>query len=208
MKGLFIKELYMAWKNFRFFFLVSVAFIAMSTLGEGNPFMLTYPAIIGSLLPVSVLSFDEKAGWDRYSLIFPLSRAQLVSSKYLLSLLVSAVTLLTYGLFVLLKLLLQGRAAVDFSLLLSVYLPLLATAMLLPSAFIFPCVFKWGSQKGSLAYYLVIMLVLVLLFLGLQIVKSPDDQLSWYLPFLPMLAAALFYLSWLLSVAIYKEKSF
>ena len=43
-------------------------------------------AVLAAMMPVTAFSFDEKAKWDKYALSMPVSRRDLVLSKYIFGL--------------------------------------------------------------------------------------------------------------------------
>ena len=216
MKGLLRKEFIMIWKNFRLYMVLCMFFLIFGVWNENAFFLLFYPAMLCSLIPVSVLNFDEKTGWDRYSLCFPLSRKQLVGSKYLISLICSLVICSLYALAWTVKVLITGDAG-EAADILYIFVPTLLTIGLLPPTILLPCVFKFGSQKGSYAYYAVIALLMAVV---VSVMKILGDSVAAFafLDFLnlsrasifllPLAAAVLFTLSWPLSSRIYAKKDF
>ena len=113
MKGLLKKDLYMIWAYGRMLLLISALFLAMSVFApaEENFFFVIYPVLLGGVLPVTLLSYDERFGWNRYCDTMPLSRKQIVNERFLMSLLsflvLYALTLLVQAI----VLLPRGRAA-------------------------------------------------------------------------------------------------
>ena len=101
MKGLLRKDLYMAAAFCRTYLLILVVFLAVGAVNNENSFFLIYPMIIGVMLPVSLIGYDERFKWHVACDALPVSRAQAVSSKYIL-------TLLIVGLVFLLTMLVQA----------------------------------------------------------------------------------------------------
>ena len=98
MKGLLLKDLYLAAKHCRAFLLVAVVFLGVSFAGDENIFFIVYPTLITSMIPMTLISYDERDRWTQYSAALPYSRGQLVSSKYLIGLfLPSSWRFLPYG---------------------------------------------------------------------------------------------------------------
>ena len=215
MKGLLKKEFYIIWKNFRVYFILCAAFLVYGLWSSNNFFMLFYPAMLCSMIPVSIINFDEKFGWDLYSLTFPLSRKQLVSCKYFISLICSSAICVVYTSVWAGRLLLIGDYGEAMTTL-SVYLPTLITIVLLPPAILLPCVFKFGSQKGAYAYYAVLAGLGAMIAVFLSVADMGDviaffqtaDRSLFPILLLPLAAAVLFALSWPLSTRIYEKKSF
>ena len=86
MKGLLLKDLYMMRKYCWMMLAVIVLFTAVSFVDKANMFFQFYPIVTISVLPVTILGYDEKCHWDVYGQVFPYSRKQFVTVKYLLGL--------------------------------------------------------------------------------------------------------------------------
>ena len=91
MKGLLLKDLYMAAKYCRSILLVIVVFLSISFLGEDNLIFGFYPCLFCGMIPASLLSYDERSKWNVYCGTLPYTRAQFVSVKYLFGLCAGAV---------------------------------------------------------------------------------------------------------------------
>lgn len=202
MKGLLLKELYMMGKYFRSFLFIILVFLLSSVWAGNNLFLLVYPMIVVTMLPMSTLSYDEKFGWDVYCGALPCSRAQVVSAKYLLC-------LLSIGLIALLSLAAQlvrvgmGGSPDEIAPLFSVIL----TVGFVGPSLLLPIVFKLGAEKGRIAYYIVIgaMCGAGVLFTTADI--SAPFSVSLPVTLLPLAVLALFAASWLLSVCFYQKRS-
>ena len=96
MKGLLLKDFYML-KNLKAFILFMAIFLFVSTFSEENMFMLFYPCVLSGIIPVSLLGYDERSKWDKYSLTLPYTRAQIVSAKYLMGLFIQLTVLVFAG---------------------------------------------------------------------------------------------------------------
>ena len=86
MKGLLLKDFYMAAKYCRAFLLLVIVFLAVSIWGDENVFFVIYPVLIAGMIPVTLYSYDEREKWTLYSGTLPYTRTQFVSSKYLVGL--------------------------------------------------------------------------------------------------------------------------
>lgn len=84
MKGLLLKDFYMATKYCKSYLFVLVAFLAASCCGKTSMFFCYYPCMIFGLIPVNMLSYDERSKWNVYSAALPYSKAQIVSGKYII----------------------------------------------------------------------------------------------------------------------------
>lgn len=198
MKALLLKEFYVASRTCRAFFFVIVVFFGLSFFGRSSQFFFLYPLMMVGMIPVTLLSYDERDGWDKYSLTLPCTRAQLVSAKYLIGLIFSGVVFLLVELLLAIGLFTGGTF--DF---LSMSSALLLLTLLGPSI-LMPFSFKFGSEKGRIAYYFVLALLFaVIAFLVGMGFYVYLDGFSW----LVIAAAVLLYLgSWRLSIHFYEKR--
>ena len=161
MKGLFLKDLYMIKAYFRTLIAIAVVFIISSFWGGGNMFLIIYPMIVAAMLPMSILSYDEKSRWDVYCGTLPCSKSAVVSVKYLSCLVYVAVM---FALSLLVQSLRITRAGGDMSELAVIMAMLLSIGLVGPSLML-PVIFRLGTEKGRMAYYVVIGALCALSFL-------------------------------------------
>ena len=200
MKGLLRKDLYMLWHYCKSFLLMIVIFAVMSLADTTNSFYTVYPVMLGSVLPVTLISYEERSGWCRYCQSMPLSRTLIVVEKYVFSLLCSFAMLLLV-------------AAVQFivfsreiTFLWDRYrmmmTSLLAFAFIGPSV-ILPLIFKLGTEKGRIAYYFVIGTSCAIAF-AFNERQFPVIPLPAFL--IPVLTLAMFSGSCWLSIQFYQKR--
>ncbi len=209
MKGLIWKDLVLVWKTYKIYGIITLIFLIAGNFSD-NGFIALYPAWIVGLIVMNLINMDERSGWNMYSAALPLSRAQLVSAKYLVMLVLSLGTALLY-------LLIQGGwslwqgSGLDAFLL---RLPMVLTVMLLWPTIMLPCVLKLGYSRGSTAYIVVAGVLFGVLLGGMSLLNYVTGiETSALPPFallyaMPLATAVLFGLSWLLSIRIYKKKEF
>ena len=199
MKGLFLKDLYMIKAYFRTLIAIAVVFIISSFWGGGNMFLIIYPMIVAAMLPMSILSYDEKSRWDVYCGTLPCSKSAVVSVKYLSCLVYVAVM---FALSLLVQSLRIARAGGDMSELAVIMAMLLSIGLVGPSLML-PVIFRLGTEKGRMAYYVVIGALCALSFL---LPEKLPSALANSVALLPLAAAALFAASWLLSIYFYRKR--
>ena len=90
MKGLIIKDLYQVGRYCRTMLMVIALFLGVSFFSRENEFFTYYPCLLCGMIPVTLLSYDERSGWSRSALSMPVTRSQLVSGKYLIGLIMVA----------------------------------------------------------------------------------------------------------------------
>ena len=202
MKGLMKKEFLMLWRASRAFGFICVLFIAMSALSQDNIIFLFMPIMISGLLPSTLLSYDERCKWQEFSGALPVSRAQLVSAKYLLGL----ICMTTIFVITLVLHLIVRRYPVQMLLMMLCGIYGLS---LFISAISLPMMFKFGVEKGRLWYY--ITLVLVGGASGASAGVATDLFSGGLPPFLwliPVFGAVIYALSWLLAIRFYQNREF
>ena len=202
MKGLMKKDFLMLWRASRAFLLICVLFIAMSAISQDNIIFLFMPIMISGLLPSTLLSYDERCRWQEFSGALPVSRAQLVSAKYLLGLgCMTAILVLTLIVHLIVR---RFPAQTLLSMLGAIY-----GLSLFISAVSLPMMFKFGVEKGRLWYYAT--LVLVGGASGASAGVATDlfsEGLPSFLWLIPVLGVVIYALSWLLAIRFYQKREF
>lgn len=203
MIGLFIKDLLNLKSQLRFILLLLGVYGLIAITNDNSAMLGAIIAIMGVMIPTTALSYDEKAKWDKYALSMPLSRTDLILSKYLLGI---AFSLVGFILNFLISLWI-GFTSYKESLILSM---LLLSAGLFFLSFVLPPMFKFGVEKGRIVMMLLIFSpTLFLLILKNMNVKLPSADLIekfWYI--LPVLSLFVLLVSMAISVKIYSRKEF
>ena len=205
MKGLLLKDLYQLWKYCRTFLLIVVVFLGVSFVNAENLFFSLYPAMICGILPMTLLSYDERTGWNQYSAALPCSRAQIVSAKYLLGLMIEvadlAVSLTATAVA-------SGGSGAAGSLL-TLGAILWFVGLVTPSI-LMPVVLWLGTEKGRIVYMFMIALIAGA---GAAVMRTKTLETIQGVSSVPFAAMALgatvvYGLSWLLSLRLYQKKEF
>ncbi len=205
MHGLLLKDLYMLKKHFRAFFVMDLVMIFAPVFADGTDFMLLYPCLLTGMIGMSMISFEEKEKWNVFAATLPLGGAEIVSAKYLLSLLLgTTLTLLTTTVQAGIML---TRRTPDFGALFSVTAVLFAVS-LLPTALLLPFIYKFGAEKGRLIYLFTIAISCSFIgagggFESTSLLFSANGDYS----ILMLGAAVLLYgISWCISIAVYQKR--
>ncbi len=200
MKGLIIKDLYMTVKYCRIFFLIDIVFIATAFLSADNMIFMMFPILFSGVIPITLLSHDERCGWAVYSGTLPYSKAQIVSAKYLTGLFIGIFTsAIIFGI-MLLRMNTLGEMDINGAL--------IGVGAMLVCSFTFPALclpfcFKFGTEKGRIAYFAVIFLVMV----GAMNFINAESGMVDITGVIPIILAAivlLYIASWVISMSLYK----
>lgn len=200
MKALLYKDFLVTKKYLRMLLMMDLIFVAVSIFGSSEtPFLTIFPLVMCAPTVTSLISYDERFHFDRSCDSMPVSRKTQVDEKYLLALGYVAVIFLLCTVGVLKK-----PAGAERTLLLVA----MAAAGLLPASLLLPVMFRLGTEKGRIFYYVIYIASLALTYgasgvdvTGVQ--AQPGPGLFW-----GTLAAllALFALSRFLSVRFYQKR--
>ena len=206
MKGLLLKDLYMTVKYFRNYLFILLLFLGLSFVGGDNLFLVFYPGLLGAMIPVNLLAYDERSRWDIYALTLPVSREMAVSAKYLVGLLIQGIVYLLTGMVQALRMVLNGGFHLESFL---VLMSLLWMVFLIGGSITLPFMFKMGVEKGRMAYYAMIGLICGAAAISGQVF---GDGMQAAIPFGAalilgcVLAAAIYAGSWYLSILFYRKR--
>lgn len=206
MSGLLLKELYMARKYCRLHLVITVLFLGMAMLPSAeNLFLLFYPSAMASFIPVTLLSYDTQSKWDVYFDTLPTSRAQYVSAKYLIGLILGELVLALTAVTQLLAIRLNGE--IGLNQLLPLLWGLQAITLVLPTLCL-PPIFKLGVEKGRIWS---LVMIAVTFGGGAGLTVGVKDWGSFSLPgnlsvWLLLGAIVLYALSWRLSIRLYRSR--
>lgn len=202
MKGLLLKDTYMTVRLCRMFLLLDVVFLGVWMFGNGDLFFLTYPCLLTTMVPMTLISYDEREKWDVFAATLPYSQAQIVSCKYLIGLCLSVLILAVAAVGQIFRRTPGGTA--EFLTM----LPVLMSACLLAPAVLYPFVFRFGAEKGRVVYYVVIAVVCggSMVLQNMEVASLLGSLSVGSLPAGVLIAAAVYAGSWLLSIRLYAKR--
>ena len=209
MKALIYKDLLAIWKYCRNYIFMCAAFLTVSIFVEEYSFLQMYPLIFMGMLVNTLIAYDERDKWDRQVLTMPVSRKQYVTAKYLTGLILQGTVLaLTIAAHALQLHLMGGFDPNAFRMDVAMMVVLTSAA---PSL-ILPFIFKNGSEKGRMAYLIVLGCVFALAAGGaivLERLNLLEAQIELPVPgVVAALAVLLYPASWALSVRWYEKREF
>lgn len=208
MKGLLLKDFYMTAKYCRTYLLIGIVFIAVSFAGaeSQNMFFVFYPCLLCGMIPVNLLAYDERSRWLEYSGTLPYTKAQLVSAKYLVGVIVQSVMLLAVGIAQAVRMNLAGSFRLgEYGMIMA----LIFAMATITSSISLPFMFRWGVEKGRIAYYCMIGFVCAAGYLGSVFftesrkVTAAGSLVPWAMI---LLGTAIYAASWLASIALYQKR--
>ena len=205
MKGLLIKDFYMAKKHFILFLIIPYVTLILSFVAK-SLFWANNFIFILSLIPVYIMAIDEMYKWNKYEAFLPISKASAVLEKYVLLL----ISILPYMLIYTILLIFFKQ---DIQTIISEFSILLFMGTVIPSILL-PIVFKSGYVKAK-----TITLVFIALYMAITVVINAESAqlneliIGIYAPreksyINAIIAVVLFGISMLLSISFYKKREF
>ena len=206
MKGLLLKDWYMVMKYCKAYLLICLVFIGVSIMSDDNFFFILYPCILSGMIPVTLLGYDERSKWDQYCAALPYTKAQIVSGKYLIGMAAQIGMLVLSTVVQGIRMQVKGTFSWEsFGSILS----MLAAISFLAPAVSLPPMFRWGTEKGRMAYYISVGLICgISAFLvsvsGITVLGSLPSSTAMLLLGLASLVA--YGISWYLSILFYQKR--
>lgn len=209
MKGLLTKEIIVLLKNSKMQLGFVAVFVVFGICSK-NPMLIMFAPLLLPMLAKQGLAIDEVCKWDKYSVCFPVDKKKIVSSKYIIILIVSIVAFIITAAAIMVYNIINKESGGPMSGL-AVYLAVaVAEAFILPSVSL-PLDFKFGSSKGRVFYFIFTGLIAGLV--SSLMVKTDNSNLIAKFSAPATLAAVsisvsavLFIASWLISSKIYESK--
>lgn len=170
MRGLLYKDFLTLLRQMRLFLLLVVAFALIPGIGSSG-----FAVLYGISIPISAIAYDERTRWNRLAVMLPFTDGQLVLCKYILSWgsAISLTLLSALGQFVMGAL--RGGASGGEILVSS--LGMCAIALLLIAA-VLPTMFRFGTERGRLAFIALIAAAAICFTLGAKSVNLHGKVLA------------------------------
>lgn len=208
MMGLLLKDVLNLKKYLRQLLIVSVIMIIFYMQLGSISFIYFMLAMMFSMVVITTISYDELAKWDKYALTMPLSRRDIVTSKFLFLLLANVTGLVISFVISIVDYYLNGTNIKESSLL---YICAFLIGIVWFSI-ILPIIFKLGVERARLFMILIffipsISIVGIAKLLQKTGMPKPDfASLEHYLWLLPVVCLAIYVGMYFLSLNIYSKK--
>ena len=216
-KGLIIKDLSQL-KSYKRTLIIFIAIFVLTgiaqenTKGIGN--MLVIMLTLGfGMFSIASFNYDEQAKADRYILTFPLTKKEIVISKYILvigSTIIGAIvgTIISFAI-----LFIINKEIPNIQELIAIALGGILGLGIVEGIQI-PCIYKWGAEKGRIQLFIVVAAVALFLtgifYIGKDIqlpMNSILNIINSLLPIILILATVIiYYISYRIAYKIYSKK--
>lgn len=207
MKGLLLKDWYIMLRQCRMHIGLLVLMTGVSLFPDTGMAYLVYAIMFAGMIPVAILSAEEKNDWNRFADTLPVSRRAVVTEKYLATLAAVCAGAGLMGLVWAVRMLLTGG---DWHMLGRVIAQLCCFGLIFPVMSL-PATFRFGVEKGravTRAVVVAAVIVIVALELKASEIHQPDlaAAMGWRVPPLLIITAVLLVLSWYLAVRLYEKR--
>lgn len=170
MKGLILKDFYSLRGYVRQMLIIYVFYVVCAALGIWEiQFFVGLTTMMGAMMVVSTFSYDDLAKWEGYALTMPITRKDLVTSKYivmLLSMFASAACSMAIGI---VFQMIQGK--LELQLLLITCGSVMAVAVL-GFCIQLMITFKFGVEKARLTLMAIFLIPTIVLIGGAKLMGS------------------------------------
>ena len=207
MHGLIQKDLYSLRGSLKSILLITIVFGVIFIPQAGGVSLIAVMVFMMSSLVISTISMDDFVKWDKYALTLPLSRKDIVKSKYELLLLLS-ITGAVIGLVVTTAYnLVVNQASVEDMLMMGIMMVAISITLL---GIVMPVIYKFGVEKARILMMACIFLPIVLI-LGLVYAADnfgnglPEVSNLLIIAITLVISAVVFLLSYFVSLRIYSK---
>jgi hypothetical protein len=208
MTGLMLKDLLSLRKASGRIMVILGLYIVIFAAAGNVSFLSAMIILIMTMFIVNTYSYDEMSKWDYYALSLPVTKSQIVLSKYLLTLLFELAGILVSVLVYLFKNLINTENIMGLC-------GISSTAVLM-AAILLPLIYKFGTQKARI-WMVLLFLLPTAAILGLNsfgilpsgnaLSQVSDSFMETLVLLMVPVSLLLFTLSYFLSCHIFKRKS-
>ena len=90
MKSMILKDIYNITHNMRSLGLLLVMFVFIMLPQGGAPSYITTSCVLCSMMVITTFSFDNMSKWEKYALVMPVTKQDLVAAKFIVLLIFTA----------------------------------------------------------------------------------------------------------------------
>lgn len=208
MVGLILKDLMTIQRQMKAQAFVLLFLLMMAIFMQQSSMLLAVVVFIVTIQAITALSYDEQSNWDKYANTLPISKGDIVLSKYILSVVLMIIGLVTaLPLLFFINFFTNNEITSEFFLTFN----LIVTLALCLLAVLLPIYIQFGSIKGRIV--LITLCFIPGFLMGMFNEYIPDMThtflyLKQFIYVAPFVGLILLCLSSLVSTAIYKRKEF
>ena len=217
MKGLIIKDLCVLKNQMKTLLLVLAFFIIFSIINEDATFILFLVPFYMIMILITTFNYDEFNKWDSFCNSLPLSRKEIVKSKYILF---NATSLIVLILGIIASLIIPNFIEnITFE---SIFASIIGVAfgICLVISLLIPFYYKFGANKGRIMLFLCIVILALLIgaitsldiFNNIELMNLINNlnnlSLGMFALLLIIVTVIIMTISYYISIKIYSNKEF
>ena len=215
MKGLILKDFLNLKKYIRTLFGI-IALYAVIFIPQGNAnFLEGMVVILCAMAVVTSIGYDDLAKWDKYALTMPITRKDVVMSKYIFTIIFIIIgSILSLLISIVASTILNN---LDIELLLEIDAISIALGILFTGILI-PLIYKFGIERSRIIIIGIFAIPTIVSFAGVSIlnyfgVPKPSEafieRIVIILPYIiPEIAILILVISYFITLNIYNKKDF
>ena len=208
MVGLILKDLMTIQRQMKAQAFVLLFLLMMAIFMQQSSMLLAVVVFIVTIQAITALSYDEQSNWDKYANTLPISKGDIVLSKYILSVVLMIIGLVTaLPLLFFINFFTNNEITSEFFLTFN----LIVTLVLCLLAVLLPIYIQFGSIKGRIVLIALCFIPGFLMGMFKQYIPDTTHTFLYLKQFIyvaPFVGLILLCLSSLVSTAIYKRKEF
>lgn len=215
MKSLILKDLYNIGHNFKsmFFILLVFAFIVIPSSGPESYIIVS--GILCSMMIVTTFTFDQAAHWTPYAMIMPISKKDLVKSKFIVLSFFCITGIVIGFIFSLLGKFITRQSSFNIDNIIELLL-ISIIGFIISEVFgsiSIPLVFKFGAEKGRMLLLISFVVPVGICLFIYQILVTLNISITENLILYLMYASPFFaifwnYIMYIISYKIFEKKEF
>ncbi|MBU5332482.1 ABC-2 transporter permease [Anaerocolumna aminovalerica] len=211
MSGLVLKDILNLKRYMKQMGIILIVYLFMSINFKNPNLILFMMVFVTTMLIVTSMAYDESTKWDKYALTMPITKKDLVKSKYVLLILLA----LSGGVISLISAFILSRfiGVVDYEEMLLTGGGVVLASLLLFSLLL-PIIFKMGTEKARIIMIILFTVPTILITGFSKIIKDLNmpqlttEQIKYLGYASPFIVLFIVFLSYNLSVSIVNKKEF
>lgn len=215
-KGLIIKDLLQLKTYKRTLIIFIIVFVASSIAQEHTRNVLVIMMTLGlGMFSIATFSYDEMAKADKYVLTLPLTRREVVLSKYILVIIATIVGAVLGMLVTIILSFVMQKGLPDFQELITLAIGgLFGIGMV--EAIQIPCIYKYGAEKGRIQIFIFLAIIAFvvggIVFVGekMSVNFLTNDSIKIFINFLPIILmigiTLIYFISYKVAYKIFSKK--
>lgn len=209
MRGLILKDLYNIGHNAKMMVMMLTVMAVLLVPTNGVISFMGICVIVCSMMVITTISFDDLSKWNRYALIMPVSRRDVVRSKYMVLIIFS---LIGCGVGIVICSI-CGIVLKDFNLAntLGASMGCLGIAFIFGSI-ILPLLYKFGAEKARMLMIVCFLIPTAVVYFVAYFYKSTglpmpgETFINMAIITLPFLCILIMYISYRISLKIFRNQ--